>query len=372
MNQPDRSIGSGKRIAAILAFAAAFMAGPAMALTVSLPGFTCTTPTVTSGSDIVTIVCGTGPPPPPPDPNANVSFQFAAPTSATNVAVTSPTTITVMRSGGTAGSWNVPYTLGGSLTTAGALTSPANGTLTGSGTLSFPANSPSASIAYTAPLAAPPAAVTAPWTLTLTLIPPPVPVGTPPGTQTAALGTILTHTLTLNAQVVGQPPGGIPVAILAPGQKVFFGLTPPEYSYSVVPDVTLLRKDDGYTPFITGKINLVGQLVWTPNPPVTFEAAFSKTIGDFTPTLGCYFTSTFPDGFSMRYMVAPLSIPSDGRSPPILINDAATATAAGYCWTPKAEGTWYLNIRWAPSVCQYPHPTIGKCVMGLEYFGDSY
>lgn len=157
--------------------------------------------------------------------------------------------------------------------------------------------------------------------------------------------------------------GGIPVVILPPGQKVFVGLTPPEYSYSPLPPVA---------PKISGKINLVGQLVWTPEPPVTFEACFSRSIGDFAPTPGRYFTSTFPDGFSMRFIVAPVfsaGTPNGrgGMTGAVDIHDAESAAAAGYAWTPASEGPWYLNLRWSPSVCTYKMAD-GKCGMALEYF----
>jgi hypothetical protein len=106
------------------------------------------------------------------DPNAPVVFAFSAATS-TAFFNGSAVTIPVTRSGGTAGAWNVPFTItgtmtgGGVLVTGGGTLSPTT-TATG-GMLSFPAGSGgSQTITYTPPSAAP-AGVTPPGTITYTL-----------------------------------------------------------------------------------------------------------------------------------------------------------------------------------------------------------
>lgn len=462
MNALKRLSGPGKWVFAVLAFAAALFTAPAMALTISLPGFICSGATATTVGDTMTITCaGSGPvagsfsisgpaslpassatttqiaitrsgasgyagtvtvpytvsnactagASPNPmsfvdmdaapkyivvntqvsgictvslgtitatagtptvgtgsanmtlvDPNAAVSFQFVAPpTSATNVGASGPTTITVQRSGGTNGEWSVPYTMSGTLAPAG---SPVAGTLTG--TLNFPANSATATatLSYTPPATAP-AGVALPAQLVIALGLPNAVAPLVSGQAGSASGS---HTLTLAAPASGPPPGGVPATITTGGIRTTLTLSPLQYSYSPLPDISTFLMADGVTSHVSGKIQVIGQLPTSPPPPVLFEGTISRNIGDFTPTPGCYFSTTYPDGWNMAYVIAPYySSVSTGRgtNTVIDIHDAASAAAAQFCWAPKAEGQWYVNVRWTQTSCS-------NCQMLIEYFPANY
>lgn len=140
------------------------------------------------------------------DPNAPVSFSFSTGTSTASFnGAALPVTIT--RTGGTAGAWEVPYYLGGSLVDAsgnvvagGGTVSPAvSGTPYAAGKVTFPAGSgASQSITFTPP-ATVPSGVTAPATIGYQLLDP-VAVGTPPSGHTASLGLVTQHTTTVQVQ----------------------------------------------------------------------------------------------------------------------------------------------------------------------------
>jgi hypothetical protein len=140
-------------------------------------------------------------------PDANVVFDFDSTTvNNTSFGVTSPTVITVKRTGGSNGDWAVPLSYGGMLAST---QTPAAGTLAASAgstvaTLQFPAGSTEASVSFT-PAATVPAgfpALPAAGGVTLGA---PVPLTVPAG-QTAGIpiGAAATRTFNLVA-VTGCP-----------------------------------------------------------------------------------------------------------------------------------------------------------------------
>jgi hypothetical protein len=147
------------------------------------------------------------------DPDAPVSFQFAATTSSASFGGAA-VPVVVTRTGGTNGSFDVPITIGGTLTTTP--TGPGGALVLGGGTLAptiiapnsvltFPPGSQSVTINYTPP-AGPPAGVTSPAGLAFALFGPvvatPGVLPAPVVTQTASLGAN-----TLNSMTVTTPTG---------------------------------------------------------------------------------------------------------------------------------------------------------------------
>lgn len=127
------------------------------------------------------------------DPNANVTFKFSAPTSDVGLGGAG-IPITVTRSGGTSGDWDVPFTLAGSLTASGSLVTGGGSVSPATGILNFPAGTQSKTITYTPP-ATLPSGVTAPGTVVLTLSGP-NPIG-PASGQTGALAAPSDHTVSV-------------------------------------------------------------------------------------------------------------------------------------------------------------------------------
>jgi hypothetical protein len=147
------------------------------------------------------------------DPNAAVTFAFSPQTSSTTFGG-AMVPITVTRTGGTAGNWNVPILIAGTMTTEPGT---GNGTLLpGGGTitpvtppttpyLNFPAGSQSAVINYTPP-ATPPSGVTTPATIILGLGTPVI-VGTLPPGQTASAPPV-NHYMTIGPAAPAPPSNG--------------------------------------------------------------------------------------------------------------------------------------------------------------------
>lgn len=132
------------------------------------------------------------------DPNAPVSFSFSTATS-TAYFGGSAVPITVTRTGGTVGGWDVPFTISGTMTSTGALVTGGGTLAPTTGKVTFPAGSgASQTITYTPPATAP-AGVTPPGTLTYTLGTP-VEVGGPSG-QTSSLGAITANTTSVQTAV---------------------------------------------------------------------------------------------------------------------------------------------------------------------------
>ncbi|MGZ5032673.1 MAG: hypothetical protein ACXWAC_05700 [Usitatibacter sp.] len=260
------------------------------------------------------------------NPNADVSFTFTAASTATQIAAAA-STLTVQRSGGTAGTWNVPYTVGGTTSVA---------TVGGTGTLSFPAGSSTATIPVT-PAAAPPAGVTLPASLTVALGAAVQAAGGPAG-QNATLGAIPTHTVTVNAASdCPAPPtnllnstfagaGNVIVQVAGSGQIVSIPLPLPPWG--------------GYT----------GSLIITNSPsagtpePVTLELSVNKCKGKIdTNTLGTW--CNYKTNSNVYNSITWQGVTISGYS-----SDAA-AYPKGWCYAPYADGPYYLNARWTYSSC---------------------
>jgi hypothetical protein len=127
------------------------------------------------------------------DPNSAVSFKFSSPSSSVGLGG-GGISLTVTRSGGTNGDWDVPFTLAGSLTSAGSLVAGGGSASPATGILNFPAGTQSKTITYTPP-ATLPTGVTAPGTVVFTLGGP-NPIAPATG-QTGSLATPSDHTVSV-------------------------------------------------------------------------------------------------------------------------------------------------------------------------------
>ena len=128
------------------------------------------------------------------DPLAPVAFNFSAASSTANFGG-APVSITVTRTGGTAGAWDVPFTLSsttGMVDGTGALVT-GGGTITPTGKVSFPAGSGASQTITYSPPGTPPAGVTSPASIVITRG---TPVETTATGQAQAAATITTHTIT--------------------------------------------------------------------------------------------------------------------------------------------------------------------------------
>lgn len=269
------------------------------------------------------------------DPNADVQFAFQGPSSA-NVGG-GPVQITVNRTGGINGTWSVPYTLSGSLTNAG-LMLPGAGTV--SGTLTFtgstngttPGNS-SDIITYNPP-------GTTPVTGLGNLI---VSFGTPTGGaggQAATTGS--PHQLTLNGPAVGCPAetvvrdletaGNTTLTALASGVVATFAL--PEPSGGKVSGIFKLSETTSTYPG------------YPDGTPWNYEIHINKCRGLVqAPPTGvkdaCYSMSA---NMRLHTKVWFNSLTSRYTTPAIL-------NTMNFCYAPKNDGPWYINIRYTYSQC---------------------
>jgi hypothetical protein len=197
------------------------------------------------------------------DPNANVSFTFAAAATATQIGAAA-SMLTVQRSGGSAGTWNVPYTVSGATTAA----------TVGGSTLSFAPGSSSATIAVT-PAATAPAGVTLPANLTVTLATP-TPGAGAAGGQTGSIGAIPSENVTVGPAPAGgcpAPPAGMLEATLGGPGNVLLQMQ----SSNQVVSIPLPAPPTGrYTAQITLSESAGG--AYTPQPVTRTPRAPSATL----------------------------------------------------------------------------------------------
>ena len=92
---------------------------------------------------------------------------------------------------------------------------------------------------------------------------------------------------------------------------------------------------------------------YTPQP-VALNITISKCPGliDTNPGNTCNLVSTNGNYNQMTFFSAPFSV----------IQNAATATANGYCWAPSSEGQWYVNAKWSYGSCAFGASICGFAV----------
>lgn len=261
------------------------------------------------------------------NPEAPVTFAFAS-TSLVSASVGgSPVNLTVTRTGGTANSFTVPFTLSGSLTTSGALLA---GSLSPTGSLIFPANTSSQTLSYLPPSSSP-ASPGLPATFSILLGQANSATATP--TQTAT-----SNTTPAQVRLTG-PVAGCPVATTAGTLG----------SIGYVNDVRLSSGEIGTfeLPALGGVSTManIGFFITAQSTPNTDNGGFfsiemhiNKCKGLVQPSTAskCYGVITNPVGGEIKWLKAFTT----------KYSSEAIATTAGYCYAPASEGPWYFNIRY--------------------------
>ena len=245
------------------------------------------------------------------NPNENVTFQF---TSATSTAFFSgtpvPVSITIARTGGTAGSYNVPFYVQGSLVdgsgniiTGGGTVAPPLSSVTGNppyayGVASFPEGTGSQTITYTPPTAVP-AGVTSPATINYTLLDPMIVGPVPPG-QTAALGTTKTNAMTVQTQAGCATSANFTVPWNG-GQTLVSQVKRNETGAVSINPTPALIGSDGYMSVVVKETSTTGD-------QADIHYTLSACPGDFTPAIipgsNCAQHSQYTGG-TMRFSIGP-------------------------------------------------------------------
>jgi len=262
------------------------------------------------------------------DPDSAVTFTFTAASSATQIGAAA-STLTVQRSGGSNGTWNVPYTVSGATTVA---------TVGGTGTLSFAPGSSSATVTVT-PAALVPAGVTLPAALTVTL-------GTP--VQAAGLAGQLGSVISIPAHAVtvsvssncpALPANMLEAALGGPGNV----LLQMQQSDQIV-SIPLPSPPSGrYTAQITVGESAGG--AYTPQP-VTLEMSINKCRGKIdTNMTGTYCNLVTTNGSMNNIVWLAQAVGS--------YSSQAAVNLKGWCFAPSSEGQHYLNARWRYGSCAF-------------------
>ena len=260
------------------------------------------------------------------NPEAPVTFAFASTSLVSANVGSSPVTVTVTRTGGTANSFTVPFTLSGALTSSGALLA---GSLSPTGVLIFP-DSGSRTLTYMPPPTSP-ASPGLPASFSILLGQ--ATSATAPSTQTATSSTTAAP-VQLTGPVVGCP---------AETTAGTLGTT------GFVNDVRLASGEIGtfVLPTLGGvstmaNIGLYYTAQSTPNTDnggfFSIEMHINKCKGLVQPTATsrCYGVITNPVGGEIKWLNAFTS----------KYATEAIATAAGFCYAPASEGPWYFNVRY--------------------------
>lgn len=261
------------------------------------------------------------------DPNAAVTFAFATGSSPANVG-SGAVQVTVNRSGGTNGTWTVPVTLSGGLTTGGAMIAGAGSVSPAS--LTFAAGTSSQTVTYTPPSTTP-ATPALPADLVMLL-------GAPTGGVLGQAGTASStpHTLTLNGPAVGCPAPTLAGVLGAAGNTTLTRMASGAIATYTLPAIPTTR--------YSGTFVLSETTTSHPADPYLMEIHINKCKGLVQPTVGdsCYISTTSRKALFDKLWITTFV----GRlTTPALIN------AAGYCYAPPSQGPWYVNIRYTYPTC---------------------
>ncbi|HEX4764532.1 MAG TPA: hypothetical protein VFU92_09345 [Usitatibacter sp.] len=234
------------------------------------------------------------------------------------------------RTGGTGGQWTVPVTLSGDLSASPSTTITNGGTFNPSNlTLVFPAGGASQTIQYQ-----PAATMPAGTNLTMTLGTPVGPV--PASAQTASLGTITSHSVTLSGPAVGCPaPPATPKSLGGAGTVNHNNVTSGTITVYNLPTASTG----------VGQVNLYSNPSTPKFGPTTTEISISKCQGDFSNNAdGCYQAVDALDGTQINQEWA---LNYNARYP-----NAAAFVRQKRCLTP-AGSSYYVNIRvtFPPGAC---------------------
>ena len=262
------------------------------------------------------------------DPNAPVVFAFTT-TTATTTFGGPAVGLTVTRTGGTAGAWDVPFVIGGSLTNGQGSLVAGGGTLApataggppATGKITFPAGSgASQSITYTPPGSVP-AGVTAPADLGVQLLDP-VAVGTPPPGHTASLGGNSLHVTTVSIPT-GCTTTATHTVPWTAGQMMVSQVKPNETGAIAINPTAETIGGDGIV-FTT-----VRETSTTGTTDIHFTV--SACPGDFSPPIGNCAQHTQYTGGTLRWSIGP--------------KPASTPWYMPICELPAGTTTVYFNIR---------------------------
>lgn len=254
------------------------------------------------------------------DPNANVTFSFSSSTS-TAFFNGSPVPITVTRTGGTAGAYDVPFSIGGTMTSAGNLLVGGGTLAPTTGKITFAAGSGASQTITYAPPATAPAGVTPPASLSVQLQNP-IPVGTPPPGQVASLGTT-THVMSVQ-QAAGCQTTATHTVAWTGGQTYVSPVKAGETgAVSMIPTQTIIGAD-GYMAVVVGETSSTGD-------KADVHFTLSACPGDFTPAIGPCAQHTQYSGGTLRFSIGP-----KGPQVPWYLP---------MCELPSDTTTVYLNFR---------------------------
>ncbi len=232
------------------------------------------------------------------DPNAPVTFSFSSGTS-TAFFGGSAVPLTVTRTGGTAGAWDVPFVIGGTLTDGAGNLLAGGGTLappTATGKITFPAGSGASQTITFTPPATVPAGVTAPANLGVQILDP-IPVGAPIAGHTGSLG--LTA---LNLMTVSIPTGCTTTSnVTVPwsgGQTIVSTVKQNETgAVSMLPTPQFIGAD--------GVVSVVVTETSTTGDQADVHFTLSACPGDFSPPIGPCALHTQYTGGSMKFSIGP-------------------------------------------------------------------
>ena len=274
------------------------------------------------------------------DPDAAVTFAFASTALSSASVGGSPETLTVTRSGGTANTWRVPYTLEGTLAPSGTLlTGTLNSSISG-GSLNFASGSSSATLIYSPPPSTP-GSVSLPLTLGIRL-------GTPVNVTSSSspqLGTVSGANPHSNAIRLSGPVAGCPAPETAADSLNTSGF------------LTLLRQADGViktyvlpTPAVGKSSGMFGLYDNPYSNPLTLvgfstEIHINKCKGLVQETSNACYTRTTTTRGAQRIWVTRLI--EGGK-----YSTQEQLATAKLCYAPTSEGPWYINVRYnTPGGC---------------------